>query len=66
VSHFKIISTLPITVQGPVVINGVRVQGLHVCNRLSYFEIRLAKYVITFYLTSSFKDISKLMTSMNL
>jgi hypothetical protein len=62
----KSISTLPVTVQGPVLINGVWVQGLDVCNRLSYFEIRLVKHVITFHLTSSFKDINKSTTSMNL
>jgi len=66
VLHFKIISTLAITVHDPVLIIGAWVQDLGVCNRLSYLEIRVSKYVITFHSTNARKEISKLTTSVNL
>jgi hypothetical protein len=56
VLHFKIISTLAISVQDPVLINGAWVQDLEVCNRLSCLEIRLAKYVIKLHSTNSRKN----------
>jgi len=37
------------TVHDPVLIKGAWVQDVEICNRLSYLEIRLVKYVITFH-----------------